>query len=84
MFSCGQFPLWHGEAALSARASPIAFIEGVVTIGDFTGVTWGVGRFHNSICEQVVEGQPGSLIVLQSDPIWFAVQDLLECAVAQR
>lgn len=40
----------------------IEFVEGVIPIGDFTGVTGDVERFHNSICEQVVDGQPGSVV----------------------
>ena len=40
----------------------IEFVEGVIPIGDFTGVTRDVERFHNSICEQVVDGQPGSAV----------------------
>lgn len=42
----------------------VEFVEGVIPIGDFTGVTRDVERFHNSICEQVVDGQPGSAAVL--------------------
>ena len=40
----------------------VKVIEGVVPIGDFTGVTRDVERFHNSICEQAGDGQPGSAV----------------------
>jgi hypothetical protein len=36
----------------------VEFIEGVIPIGDFTGITGDVERFHNSICEQADALQP--------------------------
>jgi hypothetical protein len=41
----------------------VEFVEGVIPIGDFTGVTGDVKRFHNSICELGSAGNGGELPV---------------------
>lgn len=60
----GQLWITRHQRQEERAAVVIEFVEGVIPIGDFTGVTGDVERFHNSICEQVVDGQPGSALEL--------------------